>query len=366
MLCVRNLLLLLSTAVACVQGAEPTTNQAPVDWVSIPNTQTALGLTNSEHLADGLVFSNATHALHIFAGRRTATIDGTLVWLHLPPQDASTNDLRDVARADYDTLLHPILLATSAPPTRPLIVLDAGHGGDDSGARSAAPEVQEKTLTLDIACDVAAQLRAAGQQVLLTRASDAAKSLGDRTRFAATHHAQLFVSIHANSAPANPLAIGAETYILPAPGFSGTGEFAHGPTNACPGNHFDTANALLGFAIHRRCAPATSMDRGLKRARFFVLKEASCPAVLIECGFLTNTNDTSLLRKAAYRAKFAQALTAGILDYTRLALPPASTPPADSATILTVASSTNSTPPALQAALAKRLSEHSGNDVPLQ
>ncbi|MEI6198214.1 MAG: hypothetical protein WCS42_28180, partial [Verrucomicrobiota bacterium] len=55
---------------------------------------------------------------------------------------------------------------------------------------------------------------------------------------------------------------------------SGTGEINHAPTNACPGNAFDTGSALLGFTIQRRCAPATSMDRGLKHARYFVLKEA--------------------------------------------------------------------------------------------
>ncbi len=116
----------------------------------------------------------------------------------------------------------------------------------------------------------------------------------------------------------NHLALGIESYILPAAGFSNTGDLAHGPTNACPGNHFDTANALLGFAIQRRCAPLSAMDRGLKHARYYVLKEAPCPAVLIECGFLTNTNDAARLGDAAYRQKLADAITAGILDYTAL------------------------------------------------
>ena len=295
--------------------------------MSITNLQASLGLTNGEHLADGLSLSNASHALHLFAGRRNATIDGVSVWFHLPPRDASTNDLRDVARVDYANLLQPILLATAMPPEHLRIVIDAGHGGDDTGARSAPPEVLEKDVALDIARHVAAILTDAGQMVLLTRAHDSFEPLGERTRFAATHHAHLFVSIHANSSPSNHLAMGAETYILPAPGFSGTAEIAHGPTNACPGNRFDAANALLGFAIHRRCAPLSGMDRGLKHARYFVLKEAACPAALVECGFLTNTNDTTRLGDPVYLTKFAEAIAAGILDYTCLTSQPASIAP---------------------------------------
>ena len=321
MSCARNLLLFLAIGLACARGAEPATNTEAGAWIPIAHVQAALGLTSSERLADGLVLSNAFHVLHLFSGRRSATIDGVCAWLHLPPRDAATNDLRDVARVDVDNLLQPVLLAIAAPPAQLRIVLDAGHGGDDTGARSAAPEVREKDVSLEIARHVASRLTAAGQQAFLTRTHDVYEPLGERTRFAAAHHAQLFVSIHANSAPSNHLAMGAETYILPAPGFPGTGEFAHAPTNACPGNRFDVPNALLGFAIHRRCAPLTGMDRGLKRARFFVLKESPCPAVLFECGFLTNTNDAALLGNAAYRRKLADAIAAGILDYTCLALP---------------------------------------------
>ncbi len=159
---VRNLLLFLAIGVACVRGTEPVTNLEPVTWIALTNVQTSLGLTNSEHLTDGLVFSNAAHVLHLYAGRRNVTIDGVSVWLHLPPRDASTNDLRDAASVDYDTLLQPILLATSVPPRQLTIALDAGHGGDDTGARSAAPEVLEKNVALDIAGCVATQLTAAG------------------------------------------------------------------------------------------------------------------------------------------------------------------------------------------------------------
>ncbi|MEI8242294.1 MAG: N-acetylmuramoyl-L-alanine amidase [bacterium] len=326
---IRTLLLLLMIGAACARGVETAANPETVAWVPVTHIMTSLGLTQVEHLADGLLLSNVSHSVHLFAGRRSMTIDGATAWLHLPPRDATTNDLRDVARVDFETLLQPILLATSGPPAGLRIVLDAGHGGDDTGARSAAPEIREKDVALDITHLVAAQLTAAGQHVFLSRPRDAFETLGDRTRFAAAHQAQVFVSIHANSARSNQLAMGAETYILPAHGFAGT-DAGNGLTNACAGNRFDAANARLGFSIHRRCAPLTGMDRGLKRARYFVLKEAPCPAVLVECGFLTNTNDTTRLGDPAYRRNLADAIAAGILDYTRLS-PPRDLPPAANA-----------------------------------
>ena len=325
---IRTLLFLSVLGLASARGGETTTNLDADAWVAITHVQAALNLTNYEHLADGIILSNASHYVHLYAGRRTTTIDGASVWLQLPPRDASTNDLRDILVADYINLLQPILLATAAPPVRLRIVLDAGHGGEDTGARSLSPDIHEKDVALDITRQTAKLLKAGGQQVFLTRSRDLFQTLGERSRFAASHHAQLFVSIHANSSPSNHLAMGTETYILPSPGFSGTAELTHGPTNACPGNAFDAASALLGFTIHRHCAPIAAMDRGLKHGRYYVLKEAPCPATLIECGFLTNTNDAARLANAEYRKKFAEAIAAGILDYARLSWHPMSQPPA--------------------------------------
>jgi N-acetylmuramoyl-L-alanine amidase len=335
----HHLILFLLAYAACAPAVEVPAAAEAVCWTPIARIQNTLGLSNMEHLADGLVLSNAEHVLHLFAGRRNATLDGTTVWLHLPPRDAATNDLRDVTRADFDTLLRPLLIATAAPPPAVQIVLDAGHGGEDSGARTATGTVQEKQIALEITRQVACQLTAAGLQPILTRTGDVTVTLGERMRLAAAQHAQLFISIHANSSPSNLYAMGAETYTLPVAGFNGVAENGHGQTNACPGNRFDGANTQLGFYLHRRYAPLTAMDRGLKRKRLFVLKEAPCPATLIECGFLTNTNDASHLADASYRLKLADAIAAGILDYVKYGAtgmaPPPPPPPAPPATNIT-------------------------------
>lgn len=307
-------------AIARAGGAEPF-NQETAAWVPITNAlQHVLGLTNVVRNADGLVLSNSLHALHLYAGRRNVMLDDVSVWLHLPPRDASTNDLRDITRADFETVLYPVLSATSKPPAHLRIIIDAGHGGDDHGAcsTSPAPAVLEKDVALDIARQVSRRLKDAGHEVWLTRSTDTFVTLPDRPRIAESHKAQVFVSIHVNSSLTNPQACGAETYVLPSPGFVGTAEHVHTVLEPCAGNREDSRNALLGFALQHRCAPLTSMDRGLKRARYLVLRDAPCPAALIECGFLSNSNDAAHLAQAGYRTELAEHIAAGIQDYARL------------------------------------------------
>ena len=322
-----RLLLLTGILAAVLARGNGSTNGTAVAWVPIDAAlEQGLGLTNVQCTDEGLVLSNASHMLRLYAGRRGATLDGVTVWLHQPPREAATNDLRDVTRADYDALLRPLLWTTNVAPVRLRVVLDPGHGGGDTGTRVAGTSMLEKDLTLDLARRVAARLRADGNEVWLTRTNDVYLTLGDRSRFAARREAQVFVSIHANAAPHNPLAAGAETYVLPAPGCPGTAEHPGAVLDACPGNRFDATNAVLGFAIHRRCASMTWSDRGLKRARYAVLREAPCPAALVECGFLTSTNDVALLGRTAYRDQLAHAITAGIRDYASLS--PRPDPPA--------------------------------------
>lgn len=286
------------------------------DWVSITDRVAGvLGLT-LERTGEGLVLSNATHQLRLYAGRRSSLLDGVTVWLHDAPRDAATNELRDVTRADFEALLEPVMLSTSVPPAHLRIVLDAGHGGGDTGAR-AANGVLEKDLCLEIARLTAECLRQARQEVWLTRTNDTYLTLGDRTRLASNFAAQVFVSIHANSSPSNPLAAGIETYVLPVAGYAGTAEHSLASVEAFSGNRFDPVNALLGFNVQRRCAPQSSMDRGLKRARWFVLRDAPCPAVLVECGFLSSHGDVTQFGQEKYRARLAQALADGILDFGR-------------------------------------------------
>jgi len=129
----------------------------------------------------------------------------------------------------------------------------------------------------------------------------------------------VFVAIHLN-ASRNHATSGIETYIVPAPGYPTTAEAEHhlpgsGARN-CPGNRFDGANAVLAQYLHKGLIAHTgALDRGIRRARFYVIRNASCPGALVECGFLSNSKEVAKMDDASYRDRVAEGITRGLLTY---------------------------------------------------
>lgn len=258
-------------------------------------------------------------------GSPDARIDGIRVFLLEPAVlDPAT---RQAAPSKQDAR-HTLAPLTQAP-TNALVTdravrvfLDPGHGGQDSGALSRDGKTRESHVNLKIAQALASSLRNAGFEVKLSR-SDPATFLRLEERAALAYHwrADLFVSIHFNANPSTA-PHGFETYVLPPRGMLSTSA-----DNPCPatqamanrlenGNAHDVRNMRLGFAIQRRGVRATGLaDRGLRRARFVVLREARMPAVLVECGFLTSPRDLKFIRTAEGQAKIVQGLFEGICDY---------------------------------------------------
>ena len=219
--------------------------------------------------------------------------------------------------------LAPLQRGRTTPLTtsRPIrICLDAGHGGQDVGATSPDGRTHEKTITLDIARRVERLLRKDGFEVLLTRRDNqTTQQLAERPFKAYRWRADAFVSIHLNSS-STPSARGVETYVLPALGMESSSYHENKPSKEStlkyPGNASDVGNVQLGFAIQRRLLGATGLeDRGLRRARFVVLREASMPAALVECAFLTASKDLAFLRSEAGRDKIARGIYEGIADW---------------------------------------------------
>jgi N-acetylmuramoyl-L-alanine amidase len=194
-----------------------------------------------------------------------------------------------------------------------LVVLDPGHGGDDTGAISPHG-VYEKKLTLDLAKRVRGRLEAAGIPVRLTRDRDRRLTLSDRTGLARKWNADLYVSIHINSA-ANPASSGFETYLLPPAGTSSTsGSVKNNGFQV--GNRYDRANMILAYLVQREVLrQAGGADRGVRRARFEVLSNAPCPAVLVECGFLSNGREETRLLTREHRETLSGSIAQGILSY---------------------------------------------------
>ncbi|MDD5728488.1 MAG: N-acetylmuramoyl-L-alanine amidase [Victivallales bacterium] len=192
------------------------------------------------------------------------------------------------------------------------IMLDPGHGGKDKGG--IGRRLNEKILTLPLAFKVAGILQQKGYEVFLTRTSDRFIELRDRPELARKVNADVFVSIHANKA-ADSSVTGIETFCLTPNGASST----HSRSiswKKYPGNVNTANNTALAYCLQRSLIAATGAeDRGLKHARFMVLKEASCPAALVEVGFLSNPTEESRIAADWYQAKLARAIAEGIMYY---------------------------------------------------
>ncbi len=185
------------------------------------------------------------------------------------------------------------------PPARPLarkgrlvVIVDPGHGGKDPGAIGIGG-LQEKNIILPISKRIAQLLEEKGIQAVLTRDSDYFVDLQPRVDIAERANADLFVSIHANSLPTRPDVSGLETY------------------------YFDSGNRLAQ-TIHNNILQNVNIhDRHVRKARFYVLRKSSMPAVLVEVGFVTGREDAPKLATSDYQNQMAEAIVRGILQYIR-------------------------------------------------
>ncbi len=174
-----------------------------------------------------------------------------------------------------------------------VVVIDPGHGGPDPGAVGIG-DLYEKDVVLPIAQQVAAILEQNGVRTILTRNDDRDLDLEPRVQMAEQANATVFVSIHANSLGLDrPDINGVETYY-----------FASGEQ--------------LANVIHTSIVQALPVsDRGVRQARFYVLRRTSMPSTLIETGYVTGREDASRLANPAYRTQMATAIARGILQYLR-------------------------------------------------
>ena len=176
------------------------------------------------------------------------------------------------------------------PQSRVLVVIDPGHGGKDPGAVGLGG-LQEKNVILPISQEVARLLEQQGVRVMMTRKSDYFVSLQGRTAMANRARANLFVSIHANAVGKGRSEVnGLEVYYY--------------------------GNRRLADTIHRSILRSINVkDRGVRRARFYVLRNSRMPASLVEVGFVTGYEDSAKLKDSRYRSQMAQAIARGILEY---------------------------------------------------
>ena len=265
-----------------------------------------------------VVMKNKWNTIEVETNSRRAWVNGIMVWLHHPCRKSGGGwAIREV---DFKKTIDPILRSYAHVPSRAprMVVLDPGHGGKDTGAVGKR-KVYEKKAVLSIANRVKAHLEAKHINVRMTRTTDTYLTLQQRSDYAAKAGADLFVSIHADSAGASS-ANGIETFVMTASGCDSSNHYGQGgDKSAGKGNLSDAANAVLGFSIQSNLIKtAKRSDRGLRRARFAVLKQAPCPAALVECGFLSNPEEEALMIDPNYREAVARGISNGILGYMTL------------------------------------------------
>jgi N-acetylmuramoyl-L-alanine amidase len=269
--------------------------------------------------------------------------------------DTAHDELRvgdtTLTRAAATDTLHPRgtpapMTAGSAGKRRHLVVVDAGHGGPDNGMTGPigkGPKVVEKDVTLAVANQLAAALRARGYDVLMTRTTDTLIALSDRGRIANAAHADLFISVHVNAANPNWKDPGAsrgfETYFLAeaktedakrvermeneAVKFE-TG--VHAPkgdplsfimNDMAQNEHLRESSDLAGTIQESLAQVHPAPDRGVRQANFSVLRNSFMPAVLVEIGFGTNASDAAILTSPIWQARIARSLADATVTYVK-------------------------------------------------
>src|SRR5438309_8227506 len=269
----------------------------------------------------GAAVTAAAAILFVLVGRGSDAAAQSSVTVNLPPP------------------AHDRIYASPFARGRPIVVLDAGHGGRDPGATSVSGDLHEKDLTLVLAQAVRDELVKRGRvRVAMTRDDDRYLTLDDRAAVARRLNAAMFVSIHIDSA-ANPLARGASVYSLS--DVASDGEAArlasreNDDSDGARGR--DGAETILADLAMRSQMSASSdlaarfVNKAAGRvelrpnphrfAAFHVLRRADAPAVLFEAGYLSNADDEQLLRDPAERAKIvlalAQAIEADVAAHAR-------------------------------------------------
>ncbi len=280
---------------------------------------------------DSLTLTNEFFKLSFKTDSQLVEINGINVWLCNPITLKAGQPC--ISSLDLNTSIEPILFpqTNQAGATIQTICLDPGHGRKDTGG--VFGRYVEKQYTLPLAEELARQLEAAGFNVILTRTNDTFVELEDRPALANRQKADLFISLHFNIGPPGE-AKGVEVYCLTPPKASSTnvgrwghlsewGDWRHlndwkDDNGLLPGDRCDDWNVLLAYQLQKSVVSnLPTYDRGLRRARFAVLRTAEMPAVLIEGGFLSDSVEQKQIADPKYRDQMAAAIVRGVLAYQR-------------------------------------------------
>src|SRR5881397_1048606 len=250
---------------------------------------------------------------------REVMINGARCWLCFPLIEQNGKFL--VSRTDVAKTIEPQLRPHRVPNAGKVetVVLDPGHGGHDRGA--VCRYGYEKDFALDVARKLRPLLQAKGLRVIMTREGDYFVPLEVRAQIANAARNSIFVSIHFNATDRDPNATGFEIFSFTPRGAPSTSDDWVTPTalSMQAGSEVDAQSMALSACIyHSLLGHIPEFERGIKRARFAVLRLTKVPAVLIEGGFLTERGESQLIANKDWRGKLAAAIGVGIESYRSL------------------------------------------------
>ena len=291
------------------------------DYLSVDNIAKFYGLPTGVP-PDGkkIKTENAKGSLEFTLDSREIFINGARNWLCFPVIQKDGKFL--VSRMDLAKTIEPQMRPHMIMDIRKLdtVVLDPGHGGYDKGAVSRFG--YEKDFALDVSRKLRPLLQAKGLKVILTREGDYFVPLEVRANIANKAKDAIFVSIHFNATDRDAAASGFEIYCLTPRGAPSTADdsLALSFLNVQPGTGVDAHSIGVAACIYHSILGHTAEpDRGIKRARFAVLRLTQIPSVLIEGGFMTERGESRMIAKPEWRADFARAIGIGIESYKALA-----------------------------------------------
>src|SRR5213596_3613164 len=292
------------------------------DYLSIDNISKFYGLpAGVAGAGEKIRFETVKNPLEFVSGSREAMINGARSWLCFPLVEQAGKFL--VSRTDVAKTIEPLVRPHRVPNVGKVqtVVLDPGHGGYDKGQVSRYGN--EKDFALDVARKLRPLLQAKGLRVIMTREGDYFVPLEVRAKIANAARNSIFVSIHFNATNDDPNATGFEIFSFTPRGAPSTSDTAltSSSFNTQPGSGVDAQSMALSACIyHSLIGHIPEYDRGIKRARFAVLRLTKVPAVLIEGGFLTERGESKLISNKDWRAQLAGAIGVGIESYRTLGI----------------------------------------------
>ena len=267
--------------------------------------------TKKSNKISGAVIYDKTRKAILSATYREGTVNGVQVHFLYPM--LLKNNEPYISEVDFLTCLDPLLrYKTPVKLGMKTIMVDAGHGGSDPGAMNGSH--MEKVYTLQIAKRLQTQLEKLGFRVIMTRTGDTYPTLQNRAALCKKYKPDLYISIHCNSST-NKTPAGIETYrAVPVGGTETKGSKVK--TEKQSANEFDANSSRLAFEMQKNLVTATgAADRGTRHQAIYVIGNATCPAVLLEVGYLSNDAELKKIASPEYQNKIVSGILAGLAGY---------------------------------------------------